>query len=76
MVEVVPVPVEVVPPGDFVKVHVPVAGRPPKTTLAVAKAQVVWVIVPTVGAVGADGGAMISTLADADDTQPDALVTV
>jgi hypothetical protein len=76
MGEVVPVPVEVVPPGDLVKVHVPVAGRPPKTTLPVANAQFGWVIVPTVGAVGADGGAMISTLADTGEVQPDALVTV
>ena len=55
MVELVPEPVVVVPPGDFVKVHVPVAGNPFRTTLPVARAQVGWVIVPTVGAVGADG---------------------
>ena len=53
--ELVPEPVDVVPPGDIVKVHVPVEGNPFKTTLPAAKAQVGWVIVPTVGAVGADG---------------------
>ena len=55
MVELVPEPVEVVPPGDLVNVHVPVAGNPFSTTLPVARAQVGCVIVPTVGAVGADG---------------------
>ena len=55
MVELIPEPVEVVPPGVLVKVHVPVAGNPLKITLPVAKAHVGWVIVPTVGAVGADG---------------------
>ena len=55
IVELVPVPVEVVPPGERVRVHVPLAGNPLKTTLPVAKVQVGWVIVPTVGAVGADG---------------------
>ena len=39
MVELVPVPVVVVPPGVFVSVHVPVAGNPFKMTLPVAKAQ-------------------------------------
>jgi hypothetical protein len=76
MVELVPVPEVVVPPGDRVRVHVPVAGNPPKTTLPVAKAQVGWVIVPTVGAVGVDGGAMITTLAEAEEIHPEAFVTV
>jgi len=40
MVVVVPVPVLVVPPGVRVKVHVPVAGKPFKTTLPVATEQV------------------------------------
>ena len=44
----------VVPPGDLVSVHVPVAGKPDKTTLPVATLQVGWVIVPTVGAVGVE----------------------
>ena len=55
MVELVPVPVVVVPPGERVKVHVPLAGNPLKTTLPVAKVQVGWVIIPTVGAVGVAG---------------------
>ena len=55
MVELVPVPVVVVPPGDLVKVHVPVTGNPLKITLPVAKAQVGCVIVPTKGAVGVAG---------------------
>ena len=45
----------VAPPGDPVIVHVPVAGNPFNTTLPVAKAQLGWVIVPTVGAVGVAG---------------------
>jgi len=76
MVELVPVPVDVVPPGVLVKVQVPVAGSPLKTTLPVATAQVGWVIVPIVGAVGDDGWAVITTLAEAGETQPEELVTV
>ena len=69
-------PVVVFPPGDFVKAHVPVAGKPFKTTLPVATAQVGWVIVPTVGAVGVAGWALTTTLAEAGEIHPDALVTV
>ena len=54
MVELVPDPVVVVPPGDLVSVHVPVAGNPDKTTLPVATLQVGWVMVPMVGAVGVE----------------------
>ena len=54
----------------------PEAGKPLKTTLPVAIAQVGWVMVPTVGAVGEDGWAVITTLAEAGDTQPEELVTV
>ena len=53
--ELVPVPVVIVPPGVPVKVHVPVAGSPFKITLPVARVQLGCVIVPIVGAVGADG---------------------
>jgi hypothetical protein len=49
-VTVAVVPVPVAPPGLIVQV--PVAGNPPKTTLPVGTAQVGWVIVPMVGAVG------------------------
>jgi hypothetical protein len=49
IVELVPVPVVVIEPGDLVKVHVPVAGNPLNTTPPVARAQVGWVIVPTTG---------------------------
>ena len=76
MVELVPVPVIVVPPGLLVKVHVPVAGNPFKTTLPVARAQVGCAIVPTVGAVGIAGCALITTLDDAGEIHPEALVTV
>ena len=48
-------PVVVVPPGVLVKVHVPVAGKPLNTILPVPIAQVGWVMIPTVGAVGEDG---------------------
>ena len=73
--ELVPEPVVVVPPGLLVKVHVPVAGNPFKTTLPVAREQVGWVIVPTIGAVGVAGCALITTLADAGAIHPEALVT-
>jgi hypothetical protein len=76
MVVLVPVPVVVVPPGVRVKVQLPVAGKPFKITLPVATEQVGWVIVPTVGAVGVAGWVMITTLAEDDEIQPEALVTV
>jgi hypothetical protein len=66
----------VAPPGDRVKVQVPLAGKPLKITLPVAKAQLGWVIVPTVGAVGVAGWALITTLAEAGETHPEAFVTV
>jgi len=76
IVELVPVPVVIIPPGVLVRVHVPVAGKPLSTTLPVATVQVGWVIAPTRGGVGMGGLALITTLADADEVHPDALVTV
>ena len=66
----------VVPPGVLVSVHVPVTGKPFKTTLPVAKAQVGWVIVPTVGAVGVTGWSLITAFPDTAEIHPDAFVTV
>ena len=74
--ELVPEPVVVAPPGDPVKVHVPVAGNPFKTTLPVANVQVGCVIVPTVGAVGVAGWTLITTLAEAAEIHPEAFITV
>ena len=76
MVELVPVPVVVTAPGDRVKVHVPVAGNPDKTTDPVETAQLGWVIVPRIGAVGEEAWVLITTLADAVEIHPEALVTV
>jgi hypothetical protein len=72
----VPVPVEVLPPGDRVNVHVPDDGRPLNITLPVATLHVGCVIVPTVGATGGVGTALITTFNDDPETQPAALVTV
>jgi hypothetical protein len=47
------VPVEVVPPGDSVKVQDPVEGKPFRTKLPEETLQVGWVIVLIVGIVGA-----------------------
>ena len=66
----------VVPPGVRVNVHVPVAGKPDNNTLPVDKAQVGWIIVPTVGAVGVIGWSLITKLADAAEIHPRELVTV
>ena len=52
MVELVPVPVVVIAPGERVRVQVPAAGRPLRTTLPVATEQVGWVMVPIAGANG------------------------
>jgi hypothetical protein len=57
-------------------VHVPVAGNPLNATLPVPTLQVGWVIVPTVGAIGEEGAAVIITFADPEEVQPEALVTV
>jgi hypothetical protein len=75
-VVLVPVPEVIVPPGVLVNVHVPVEGRPLNKTLPVAEAHVGWVIVPATGADGVTGCALMTTLADASDTQPEVLVTV
>ena len=76
MVALVPVPVVVVPPGVLVIVQVPLAGKPFNTTLPVATEQVGWVIVPMVGAVGVADWAVITTFVEADEIQPEALVTM
>ena len=75
-VPVVPVPVIVEPPGVAVTVQVPDDGSPLKSTLPVAVVQVGWVIVPTTGADGVSGCALITKLAVGVDVHPSALVTV
>ena len=71
---VVVVPVPEIAPG--LSVQVPEAGKPLKATLPVGVVQVGGVIVPTIGAAGVAGAGLISTLAEAAETQPAALVTV
>ena len=51
-------------------------GNPLKTTLPVSISQVGWVIVPTTGAVGVSGWALITTSAEAGEVQPAELITV
>ena len=51
-------------------------GRLFNTTLPVDDAQVVCVIVPTVGADGVTGCALITILAEATEVQPTELVSV
>ncbi len=71
---VVVAPVPAIAPG--LMVQVPVAGRPLNTTLpVVAVHEAGWVIVPIIGAVGATGAALITTVADARDIHPASLVT-
>ncbi|MCX6223866.1 MAG: hypothetical protein NTV01_03825, partial [Bacteroidia bacterium] len=76
IVVVVPVPVEVVPPGVLVNVQVPLPGKPDKSTLPVARAQVGCVMVPTAGAVGVTGCVLITTFPEDTEVQTAALVTV
>jgi hypothetical protein len=76
IVVLIPVPVEVVPPGVLVNVHVPVVGKPLIATLPVATEHVGWVIVPIVGADGVGGWILMATLDEAADVHPDSLVTV
>jgi len=76
MVVLVPVPGVVVPPGVLVNVQVPVAGKPFNTTLPVDIAHVGCVMPPAFGAEGEPGAALMTTLPEAGEIQPDALVTV
>lgn len=74
--ELVPVPVVVIFPGDRVKVHTPAEGNPLSTTLPVATVQVGTVIVPIWGAVGIAGWGEITRLPEEGDTHPNEFVTV
>ena len=76
MAALTPIPILVTAPGVRVNVQVPVAGKSLKTTLAVAKLQLGWVIIPMVGAVGVAGCVLISTLVVAMEEHPDELATV
>lgn len=76
IVVVSPVPVIITPPGLLVSVHVPVEGKPLKSTLPVDNAHVGCTIVPITGAVGADGGVVITALADTGDIHPAEDVTI
>jgi hypothetical protein len=71
-----PLPVVVIFPGLRVSVHVPLDGRALNITLPVATAQVGCVIVPTTGAFGVSGCALIITFDDDAETHPTELVTV
>ena len=56
--------------------QVPDAGKPDNSTLPVPTVHVGWVIVPTVGAAGTAGAALITTLGVGEEVQPPAMVTV
>ena len=66
----------VVNPTDSVTVHVPDDGNPLKATLPVDNKQVGCVMVPTIGAVGVAGCAVMTAFPDAPDVHPDELVTL
>ena len=68
-------PVVVILPGVLVSVQFP-DGKPFSTTAPVEAAQVVWVIVPRVGAAGVTGCELITTLPHDIEVQPAAFVTV
>lgn len=75
MVLLDPLPLRASAPGYLVSVQFP-AGRPERTTLPVGTPHDGWVIVPTSGADGVAGCALIVTLAEGDETHPDWLVRV
>ena len=58
MFDVIPVPVEITPPGFLVSVHVPVAGKPFNTTLPVGVVQVGCVTIPITGGDGEPGAGL------------------
>jgi hypothetical protein len=62
-----------IPPGLIVQLP---EGNPLNTTLPVVSAQVGCVIVPMTGAAGVEGCALMTTLPDAGEVHPAALVTV
>ena len=71
-----PLPLEVAPPGYLVRVQLPLDGSPLRTTLPVATLQLGWVIVPIPGAPGVTGWVfMLTELVDAD-VQPSLFLTV
>lgn len=76
IVVVVPVPVLITEPGVLLTVHVPVEGNPMSTTLPVDDAQVGCVTDSILGSRGIGGCSLITTLPDAADVHPAALVTV
>jgi hypothetical protein len=76
IVTLTPVPVMATAPGNRVRVHVPVAGNPFKTTLPDGTDKVGWVIVPIESAAGDAGWAGITTFSDGIDKHPSAVVTV
>ena len=67
------VPVPDIAPGLIIQLP---DGKPFNITLPVASAQVGWVIVPIAGAEGVTGCALMTTLAEAGEVHPAALVTV
>jgi hypothetical protein len=76
MVVLVPVLVEVAPPGLLVNIQVPVAGKLFKTTLPVGTVHVGCVIAPAMGGEGEAGTVLITILEEDDDVHPVELVTV
>ena len=66
-------PVPAIDPGLIVQLP---AGKPFNTTLPVVNAQVGCVMVPTVGAPGEPGAALMTTLPEAGEVHPAALVIV
>ena len=71
-----PVPVVVTLSGLRVKVHVPVLGKPFRTTLPVATVHVGCVILPIEGALKTEGAGFMTILGVGREAQPEALVTL
>ena len=69
------VPVPAIAPGLIIQI--PVAGRPFNSTLPVAAIhEEGCVMAPNIGAVGATGAGLITTLEDSTDIHPASLVTL
>ena len=76
MLVLLPLPLEVTPPGYLVRVQLPEDGSPDNTTLPVDTLQVGWVIVPVPGAPGVTGWEFMLTEAVEPDVQPSLFLTV
>lgn len=75
-VVLIPIPVEISPSGERVKVQVPEDGNPLNATLPVRTRQVGWVIVPITGAEGIELTVSVKVAEAAAQGDPKGLLVI